>query len=42
MNSWNSNGKRPKVLGPTIGLTAQAPLHHITVRLITVQPANFL
>jgi len=27
---------------PTIGFTAQAPLRHITARLMKVQPANFL
>ena len=30
----------PKVSGPTVGLTAQAPLRHITVRLMGVQTTN--
>jgi len=32
----------PKAFGSTIGPTAQAPLRHITARLMEVQPANFL
>jgi len=34
--------KRPKVFMSTIRLTAQALLRHSTVRLMGVQPANFL